>query len=74
MAVAESFSEFGSIGSDTFAIFVKKVPGGEAGSVWKTIVNVAEVPDVRVVASEQLTVPVTAPGAGSMHENAGPLV
>src|SRR5471032_2250833 len=45
VAANESFSGSGSIEHDTFATLVKKVPGGDAGSVWKTIVNVAEVPD-----------------------------
>jgi hypothetical protein len=73
VATAESLSGVGSIAHDTFATFVKNVPGGDAGPVWKTIVNVAEVPDV-IVASTQLTFPLTAPDAGMVHVKGVPIV
>lgn len=72
-ATALSFSLFGSgvVADDTVAKFVKSVPGGVAGSMWKTNVKSALKPAASSAPVHD-TLPVP-PAGGVKQRNAGPL-
>src|SRR5712671_2068327 len=66
------FSVLGSSGDAMFATLVMKLPGVAPGGTCTVSANVAVAPATKL-ASEQLTVPVLAPGTGVEQLKVGPV-